>query len=136
MHRRQRVREAMLTVLSNAATAAGSRVYAHRAVMLPQADLPAIRVFTPQEAVMPGQTFLGDRAARIVVRIEAICVDDEDVEVAVDNLCEQIEAAILAAPDLAGACVWCQWQSTDVDFEDEAKTVMVATLDYEAVVSS
>ena len=124
----------MIGVITDANTAAAARVYGHRAVTLREDELPAVRVFTPQDAVIPNQTFGGDRATRIVIRVEALCKASDAVEVDVDNLCEQIEAAVVANPDLSASCAWCQFQSTDVDWEDEDKTTMVATLDFEAVV--
>ena len=136
MHRRQRVREAMITVLTAANTAAQARVFGHRAVTLRREELPALRVYTRADAVIPNQSFDGDVAARIALRVDALCKDHENVEAAVDALCEEVETAVRADPMLSGACAFCQFQSTDVDWEDEDKTTMVATLEFEAVVSS
>jgi hypothetical protein len=137
MHRRTVVRDAMISVLRGAATGAGQRVFGHRAWSLNFDELPAVRVFIPQEAVIQGTSMGtdGDRAVRMSVRVQAICRASDAIEKQVDDLSEQIEAAIQSHPTLGGVCAWCQLQSTDIDFEDNDKTAMVATLEYEAVVT-
>ena len=145
MHRRKIVRDAMIETIKNAATAAGQRVIAHRSWSFNEDELPAVRVFVPQEAPIAGQSFTGDRVSRIMIRVEAIVIGNDSVEDDTDALCEQIENAVMTHPTLggqvdtegfapAGACQYCQLQSVEIDFEDDDKTVMVATNEYEAVV--
>jgi hypothetical protein len=101
---------------------------------LPDERMPAIRVHTPSEQMQSEGTMLGRISPyhRITVRLEVVAKDPNEVENIVDDICEQVEGRFDTDPTLGGAVVQIDYQSTDIDFEDEDQLVMQATLTYEA----
>jgi hypothetical protein len=104
-HQRTLIRNAVVALLIAADTAAADRVYATR--FDPIRQLPTIAVYSGNEAVDPSS---GDTAPRELTRT----VDVEivgyvahtaavPVDVAMDNLAQQIEDAMHAVPELGGA---------------------------------
>lgn len=135
MHRRQRIRDAVVTKLTGLPLT-GSRVYPTRARNLSATELPALRVYTPSEAAeRAGDHLFGAHMShRVAVTVEVVAKAADDVEDTVDAICEQVEAVIEADPTLGAAVVFCAYLSTETDFEDEDRTVMQAALSFEASV--
>lgn len=133
-HRRRLIRDAAVLRLTGLALT-GSRVYGSRARVLTDAQLPALRVYTPQERVDTGSELLGDsmKAHRVELRVEAVAKAADTVENTIDAICEAVEAAIATDETLGGVTQWCAYQGTDIEYEDEDQTVMQATLSFETV---
>lgn len=133
-HRRRIVRDAAVTRLTGLATT-GSNVFNSRARVLADSQLPALRVYTPQERAETGSDLLGDsmKMHRIELRVEVVAKAADTVENTIDAICELVEAAIATDETLGGVTQWCAYQSTDIEYEDEDQTVMQATLSFEAI---
>ncbi len=134
MHRRRVVRDAAVALLKGLPLT-GNRVYAFRTMPLDQMTLPAIRVFTPAETIA-GNTFQGDYDARIEMRVEIVAKALDPVENEIDDICEQVEAVLEGGDhNLGGACVYLAFSGTEIDYEDEDQTVMVASMNFEVIIT-
>lgn len=100
MHQRKVIRHAIRDALLGQ-TAAGLRVKATRVLSLRRSELPAIAVYTPEEAVDSDSVATAPRelTRQMPVVIEGwVSVAGEDADDAMDDLAEQIEAAMHADP--------------------------------------
>lgn len=95
-HQRKLIRQAVVQLLANAATAAGSRVMGTRVDAHKRSELPAISVYTLSEASEPNATAPREITRDVQIEIagwvahsEATPADD-----AMDDLAEEIEAAM------------------------------------------
>lgn len=97
-HPRKLLRQAVAALLAGASTAAAARVYATRVAPVRKDQLPAIAVYTEDEEVDPDTFQTAPRELKrdvdlviegYVAHSAAVPVDD-----AMDNLAEQIEAAM------------------------------------------
>jgi hypothetical protein len=137
-HPRKLIRQAVVTRLTNA-TAAGTRVTATRFDPHKKSQLPAISVYSLAEPVdldASANTAPREIARDLKIEIaawvphtEAVPVDD-----AMDDLAEQIEAAMDADPYLGGAAADSILEATEMEIvEDDARTspvVGIITLTY------
>lgn len=121
-HQRKLVRQAVAALLTNA-TAAGARVQATRIDPIGNTKLPFIAVYTPREEVDPELSTGEPREltrqvqveiAGFVAHTDAVPVDD-----AMDNLAEQIEAAMDADRHLSGEAAESVLESTETQVRAE-----------------
>lgn len=125
-HPRKLIRQAVVTLLTNV-TAAGARVSKTRFDPHRKSQLPAISVYSLSEPVRPGSAETAPRELTRDLKIEiaawvphtdAIPVDD-----AMDNIAEQIEAAMDADRYLNGAAGESILESTEMAVvEDDGKS--------------
>ncbi len=99
-HERKQLRDAIVAQLIAAATSAGSRVFATRLAPVPEAQLPAISVYTDDETVDPASANTAPRELKRTVLVRVDCwvagapLDDGldaialEVETAMDGDCE------------------------------------------------
>lgn len=104
-HRRTTIRQAVKNILANAATAAGSRVYDTR--LFPANSQPAIIVSTPSDTWtdVTDLTFVDDNLRDLAVDVTATAQSNAQLAEDLDDLCEEIEAAIYGDPYLAGESI-------------------------------
>ncbi len=114
----------MIARLIAAATSAGSRVYDTRVDPLPQSVLPAICVYTLREEIDQDET--EGTAPRELVRVARMEVagfvggaDAAVLAAAVDDLAEQIEAAVNADPYLGGTASDSILDDTEIEIRAE-----------------
>lgn len=133
-HPRKLIRDAVVALLTGAATAAGARVTATRVDPHRKSELPAISVYTLGEQVTASDTTPREltRVARLeitawVAHTAALHADD-----AMDLLAEQIEAAMDADPYLGGKAGDSVLEGTELAILDEHDDplVGVVTLTY------
>lgn len=104
MHYRQRIRDAVKTLLINASTLAGANVFTSRAkpvLEILQKGQAVISVYTADEtsaALKDG--YMLERT--LTVSIEGMAGGGDDLDNKLDDLAAQVEAAIDADPTLAG----------------------------------
>ena len=102
MHYRRQVREAVVQRLKDAATMAGANVFSSRA-------RPVLEILRKHESVL--NVYTSDEASSraadgsvrertLLVTVEGITGGGDDIDEALDLMCEQIEAAIDADPTL------------------------------------
>lgn len=121
-HPRKLVRQAVVALLTGA-TSAGARVDATRVEPHRKTQLPAISVYTLSEESTPESATSAPRELLRIVRVEiagfvahsdAVPVDD-----AMDNLAEQIEAAMDADRYLSGAAGESVLERTEMQVREE-----------------
>lgn len=85
-------------LLVAATTAAGSKVYTSRAWPLPDADLPAIRVYADEEEIQPaGVTFPALQRHELTVYVCGYCKATSDLDDAMNGLAAQALSALFAS---------------------------------------
>lgn len=121
---RKQIRAAVVTAIKNAATAAGNRVFANRKNPLWETEAPCIAVYTDKESVRvfnesPRQY---ERKVQLIVSIAvdpAVNVDDQ-----VDDISEEVEAAMAKDETFGGLTAECLLVDTEVEILDEGKELM------------
>lgn len=135
-HQRKLIRQAVVSALANAATAAGERVQGTRVDPHKRSELPAIAVYTLSEAVEQADTSPREltrdvrlEVAGFVAHTEAVPADD-----AMDDLAEQIEAALDGQRFLGGLVAESVLTGTEMavraDDGKSAQLIGVVTLTY------
>jgi hypothetical protein len=105
-HLREQIRKALVTRVTGLTTA-GARVHSGRAHAIPEDKTPAIRVYFWREtSTVAAMSRTGanrmERRALFVVHLYATAAGFED---ALDDMAEEVEAAIGAEPTLGGLCL-------------------------------
>lgn len=103
-HQRKQVRDAIVARLIAAATAAGSNVFANRAKPLFVTELPAILVYTKNETVEIANESPREYRRGLVVSLELVATgaNEASVDDALDDLAEEVEAAIFEEETFGG----------------------------------
>jgi len=100
-HHRKIIRDAVAAVLTTADTAAGDKVYTSRSRPVPEQTLkqsPVLSVYTADETSR--KTADSHALERVLmVSIEGLAAGGDDLDDTLDNLAEQVEAAINANPN-------------------------------------
>ena len=106
MHPRKAIRHAVVALLKNV-TGADERVYATRTDTLKKSGMPAISVYTLRDPVRPDSEDAAQRELTRDLKLEIACwvshSDALSVDDAMDDICEQVEAAMEADRYLSGA---------------------------------
>lgn len=113
-HIRQQVRDALVTLLSGA-TAAGTRVEASRVYPTAENRLPAIRIYTLNEA-NPSKDMGsdGDLMREISVQLD-VFAKGQQFDNALDSLAVEIETLIANSAELGSVCSAIFLESTNFD---------------------
>jgi hypothetical protein len=140
-HPRKLIRQAVVALLAGANTAAGARVQGTRVEPHKKSQLPAISVYTLREPV--DQAASNDTAPRELTRDVKLEItgwvahsDVLPVDDAMDDLAEQIEAAMDADPYLGGKAADSILEDTVMQvLEDDGRSdplIGIVTLTYSA----
>lgn len=138
-HVRQQIREAVAATLTGLATT-GSHVYQSRIRPLADTELPALRVFTSQEAVNNAVTvgFPNRQERTLTVRVEAVVKAVAAYDDTLDTIIKECEAALNAsasaytAGGLARGGITLDQIEIDLD-ADTDKPVGIARMDFQAL---
>lgn len=126
-HPRKVIRHAVVTLLTGA-TAAGTRVHSTRIEPIKKTLLPAIAVYALGEPVRPDSDGTAPREITRDVKVEiagwvahsdALSVDD-----AMDDLAEQIEAAMDVDPYLGGAAGDSILENTEMEVANDGERLI------------
>ena len=122
-HRRTTIRQAVQNILVNASTAAGSRVYDTR--LFPANAQPAIIVTTPSDTFtdITDLTLVDDNLHDLTVDISVTAQGNSGLAESLDDLCEEIEAAIYADPYLEGESIGFRIQRVRLESTDLSYTL-------------
>lgn len=135
-HARKLIRQAVVAQLVAASTAAASRVESTQMIPHRRAGETALGVYTPSETVdMEDRTAPREEARETQLIIEGIVVGASSSAVAdsLDDLAEQVEAALAADDTFGGKAEESYLVSTDLEvMEDGAKTIGLVRLTYAA----
>ncbi len=120
-HPRKLIRHAVVALLAGAATAAGVRVTGTRVDPHKGSQLPAISVYTLNDVVEEDVSTTAEDAHELEIEIvgwvahsEAVPVDD-----AMDDLAEQIEAAMTSDPFLGGKVSELVFKGTTMEVRED-----------------
>lgn len=120
-HTRQNIRDALVTIIQNGNTAAGSNVYPNRETLLWESELPAVLVYTKEETADP-RSLSGSQSIRTLeMVIEAKVMATENVDDDIDDLCAEIEDLLSANPSLSGNALSCIYKSTNIDLDSSSE---------------
>lgn len=134
-HQRKVIRKAIANALVTAATAAEGRVYASRAIPLRRLDLPAIAVYTLTEEVTEDSAATAprelERQLSVVIECWAAAAQYQLIDDVLDDLAEEVEAAMHADPYFGDACGDSILSSTEIELDDSGDRLLgLARLTY------
>jgi hypothetical protein len=137
-HRRQTIRSAFASAVTGL-PATASRVYVSRLYALQPDELPALRIFTESDGV-EGES-IGVQVVPPIRRVRVVCEvvakANAAADDAVDAICEQMEAALVANPFLSGAVLALRYQGFEQQLSvDGDQQVVVGRLTFEATAAS
>lgn len=129
-HKRQSIRDALVTILSDGMP--GVNVYANRQTSLWKAELPAVLVYTLDEAAEPRDVrstqFI--RSLQVIVEIKVAANANSDT--VMDNYAEQVETLIRADQSISGNALAAIYKSTETRLDSESQDdIATGTLTFE-----
>jgi hypothetical protein len=136
-HPRKLIRHAVVSLFTSAGTAAGTRVKATRIEPHKRSQLPAISVYTLTDTVIEASSTNTEEAheLRLEVALWVAHTDANPADDGVDDLEEQVLAAMVADPYLGGRASSVHFRGTEIEIvEDDSRSdpiVAIATLTFE-----
>ena len=100
-HPRKVIRHAVTDAILAAATTAGTRVFPTQKLLYAMRLLPAIAVYTPSEKSTLDDTAPRELDRKLNLVVEALVASVENVDDAMDDIAEEIEAVMDADPYLS-----------------------------------
>jgi len=138
-HARTSIRTAIANAVTGLTTT-GANVFMNPMYLISTFELPALRVFVGRdsEVVNGDQAQMGNITWReLSVTVEAVArtsATDTTVADVLDNICAEVETAIMGDSALAARVVDVQLASTTIQTDDEAEEPTgVATMDWRVV---
>lgn len=120
-HQRKLIRKAVIQRLKDANTACGQRVFGNRARQIFQNELPCLLVYTQKEPVEISVQGPREYKRSLQVAVEIVAKADDDLDDSIDDIAEQVEAAIFTDEtfgDLASDTIL---GDTDIDIIDDGE---------------
>lgn len=117
VHPRRSIREAVVQILKDAQTLAGSNVYPSREVPWRTIELPGIAVYALEESSAP-LSVGGNLDRRVVVAVHAVARLSEGVDDEVDQLALEVERALAADPSLLGTALFSFLTATEIAVDE------------------
>lgn len=126
-HVKQQIREYFATQLTGLTTT-GSNVYASRVYPLGSGKLPALLIYTHNESIEE-QSFSSKRVQTrtLEVVVEGYIRALSDFDDKVDDVCKEVEIALLDDPSLGGLAINTELSSAQCDYSGDGEQP-VATL--------
>jgi hypothetical protein len=109
-HVRTQIRDRVATLLDSVATVHKSRIHA----VAEGSSLPVLLVYTNGEQMQPDESAFNTVERSIEVVVEIVDQAASDLDTALDDLLEEVEAAIAADPTLNGLASYCIPASVEV----------------------
>ena len=130
-HVRKRVRDAAKTLLSGASIEVGPNVFTSRVDPLQDAELPAIKLTTPEETstILAHGVMSGKRKVERTLMLKAeICVKQvSGYEDTADEIAKDVEIAIAGDNTLGGLCKHIQLTGTVTELAGEGERPIART---------
>lgn len=120
-HARKQIRDAIVSALTGLVTT-GANVFPSRITPVSENKLPALLIYTSEEASEP--LSMGDPrkfGRTVVVEVQGIVQAGEDCDDKLDLVASEVEVAMYADPEFGGLVEDTRLVSTDMDFTDKAK---------------
>lgn len=133
-HLRKRIRAAVVAsgVLGNLTTTE-TRVYASRVADMQSANLPGLRIYTPEEQIEP--VSMGEGRIRhhsLTLIVEACVKSNTTPDDTVDQICKEVQMALDANQTLGGLCKWIELRSFEQQLDGESdKTICMGRMTFE-----
>lgn len=132
MHKRQRVRDHLVTVFSAVPALAG-RVFANRSRPTEAKELPVVLVYTLTEASEVA-TIAYDLTRRLSVAVEIRTSYSSNLDNALDGLSAQVELVVASDPRLGGLADASALAGTTIGLDGEGESRQaIATLTFEVI---
>lgn len=136
-HVRRQLREAVGVLLTGLATT-GARVYESRVRVLPEANLPALRIYTDGDTA---ETLTLARPAaqirEIKLRIEAVARMTDNLDDTLDKMCSEVETVMGNNPTLSGKARDCVYSGTEIEMEQHGDRITgVARMTFNATLQT
>lgn len=113
-------------------TQAGANVYSNRVSAFWRSELPCISIFMRDEESTPKDLSARSYLRRGTVSVEIHAEAKENLDLVLDEIADQVEAAILANPSLSGTVHGCVLQGTEIELAGEPSTpIGVLSLTYQ-----
>ena len=120
-HVRRQIRVAAVAALTGLSTT-GARVYASRVYPLQDADLPALRIYTQEEAVQLASLGVSRRRERTLdLVVEACAKAVSGLDDTLDQIQKEVEIALDANQGLGGLCKYVELKGVADALEGEAE---------------
>lgn len=135
-HPRKLIRQAVVALLIAANTAAGTRVKGTRVDPIKKTDLPAIGVYTLNDAVVEDDSTETEEAHEIELEVACWVADTEALSMddAMDDIADQVETAMKVDPYLGGKSSDLRLVGTTMEAVEEngrvSPTIGIAVLTY------
>ena len=135
-HARKQIRDAVGAALIAAATVAGARVHLSRVYPLQAANLPALRIYTTDEASETDERTMGadpQMLRKQLLIVEGVLKQTADIDDAMDELAAEVEIAL--AENMLGDLIKdIVIAGTNLDINaDGEQPVGVVTMSYEVL---
>lgn len=131
-HLRNQIRDAVVTALTGLTTTT-THVYASREQDMQAANLPGLRIFTTEEAIVMLSMGIGRiRERTLTLLIEACVKATTSYDDTVDDICKEVEVALDASNTLGGLCKWIEPKQFALELSgDGDKVVAVGRMTFE-----
>jgi hypothetical protein len=133
-HVRKQLREAIGTALTGLTTTA-DRVHQSRAYPLERAGLPALLIYTNEEA-LTGAALATQYERRVRVTVEACAKANADLDDTLDQIGKEVEIALAAGVSVGGAARLLFLQSCSFEWDAQEKPYGSLLMTFETVLFS
>lgn len=121
MHIRQQIRQAVVSTLTGLTTT-GTNVFTSRVYALPQVALPALCIYTKDEATeYVSMTIPRTLQRNLNLSVEIFVAANQNSDNTIDQACAEIEQAIANDVTISGKAKDTMITSVDVDFDGDGE---------------
>lgn len=121
MHVRQQIRQAIVSTLTGLSTT-GANVFTSRVYALPQVALPALCVYTKDEATeYVSMTIPRTLQKNLNLSVEIFVAANQNSDNTIDEICSEIEQAITQDVTITGMAKDTMLTGVDVDFDGDGE---------------
>jgi hypothetical protein len=122
-HHRETLLAGLVTIIKNASTSCGNRVYRGRRIPIEDAELPVALVYQgDEESDLNDQNHLLRRVLEVFVELHQkntpTTINDPGIDTALNELARQVEVAVQADATLGGLCLIALHVGTQTQSED------------------
>ena len=121
MHIRQQIRQAIVSTLTGL-TITGTNVFTSRVYALPQVALPALCIYTKDEATeYVSMTIPRTLQRNLNLSVEIFVAASQNSDNTIDQICSEIEQAIAEDVTISGKAKDTMITSVDIDFDGDGE---------------
>lgn len=117
-HVRQQIRDAAAAALTGLTTS-GARVFKSRLTVLAESELPALRISTNNEQIVPA-SIGGVQDRTLELKVECVARQSASLDDVLDTMTKEVEVALAAGYTLGGLVKGAELTRIEVDMSAEA----------------